>query len=266
MLDRVLGPGRSIVRVDATLNFEKIDREREIFDPAATVVRSEVRTETSDPRAAAPSENSTDQLRDQPHGRAHRGRDRRHQAPSRWPSSSTATTSPAPTAASPSTRPLSDEELGQLRRIVQTAVGLNSVRGDQIEVVNMQFRQQEDLGGGGRSRRRLDRPGQPVRRTGPAADRAGGGGADPAPQHRPAHGRRLRPDARGPHGRRDRRRRRRGRARPGALRRHPGAQPTRWSRTSRTTPRRIRNGWPRSSSPGSTTSTWATGARKAVGD
>ena len=29
MLDRVLGPGRSIVRVDATLNFEKIDRERE---------------------------------------------------------------------------------------------------------------------------------------------------------------------------------------------------------------------------------------------
>ena len=49
MLDRVLGPGRSIVRVDAALNFEKIDREREIYDPSATVVRSEARTESNDP-------------------------------------------------------------------------------------------------------------------------------------------------------------------------------------------------------------------------
>ena len=59
MLDKVLGPGRSIVRVDATLNFEKIDREREIYDPASTVVRSEVRNEETNPANGGTTENST---------------------------------------------------------------------------------------------------------------------------------------------------------------------------------------------------------------
>ena len=40
MLAEVLGSGGSIVRVDATLNFEKLDTEREVFDPEAPVVRS----------------------------------------------------------------------------------------------------------------------------------------------------------------------------------------------------------------------------------
>ena len=40
-------------------------------------------------------------------------------------------------------QPLTEDELTQLRRVVQTAVGLNSVRGDQIEIVNMQFNQPE---------------------------------------------------------------------------------------------------------------------------
>ena len=34
---------------------------------------------------------------------------------------------------------LGDDQLNQIRRVVQTAVGLNSSRGDVIEVVNMQF-------------------------------------------------------------------------------------------------------------------------------
>ncbi len=59
MLDRVLGPGRSVVQVDATLNFEKIDRERELYDPQKTVVRSEVRNETTDPTSGNSDENST---------------------------------------------------------------------------------------------------------------------------------------------------------------------------------------------------------------
>ena len=60
--------------------------------------------------------------------------------------------SPAPTArASRPTPPLTEDELDQLQRVVQTAVGLNSMRGDQIEVVNMQFREPR------RSRRRRAR-------------------------------------------------------------------------------------------------------------
>jgi len=56
MLAGVLGPGRSLVRVDATLNFEQIDSEREIFDPDATVVRSEERDESSDPETGGSEE------------------------------------------------------------------------------------------------------------------------------------------------------------------------------------------------------------------
>jgi len=56
MLAEVLGPERTIVRVDATLNFEKIDREREVFDPEGQVVRSEERQETSDPQTGGNDE------------------------------------------------------------------------------------------------------------------------------------------------------------------------------------------------------------------
>ena len=59
MLDRVLGPGRSVIQVDATLNFEKIDREREIYDPQNSVIRSEVINETTDPLSGGTDENST---------------------------------------------------------------------------------------------------------------------------------------------------------------------------------------------------------------
>jgi flagellar M-ring protein FliF len=149
MLDRVLGPGRSIVRVDATLNFEKIDREREIYDPAATVVRSEARTEQSDPNAGTSEQSETNYEINRTVERivGQTGGinglsvavfvDGHYEA--------------GPDGGDPVYTPLSDDELGQLRRIVQRAVGLNEVRGDQIEVVNMQFMQQDDLafGGGG---------------------------------------------------------------------------------------------------------------------
>ncbi|MBU1651009.1 flagellar M-ring protein FliF, partial [bacterium] len=46
MLDRVLGPGRSIVRLSTELDFQSIERTREIYDPESAVVRSEERTET----------------------------------------------------------------------------------------------------------------------------------------------------------------------------------------------------------------------------
>ncbi len=47
MLDGVLSPGRSIVRVNAELDFQQIERTREIYDPESAVVRSEERMEST---------------------------------------------------------------------------------------------------------------------------------------------------------------------------------------------------------------------------
>ena len=148
MLDRVLGPGRSIVRVDATLNFEKIDREREIYDPAATVVRSEARTENNDPQGEGTHEQSETNYEI--------NRTIEHIVGSTGGVSGLSVAvfvdghyEAVEDGGEPVYAPLTENEIGQLRRIVQTTVGLNTVRGDQIEVVNMPFRQQHDLTGGG---------------------------------------------------------------------------------------------------------------------
>jgi flagellar M-ring protein FliF len=42
-------------------------------------------------------------------------------------------------------QPRSDQELEQIKRVVQTALGLNATRGDQIEVVNMPFQTAPEL-------------------------------------------------------------------------------------------------------------------------
>ena len=146
MLDKVLGPGRSIVRVDATLNFEKIDREREIYDPASTVVRSEVRNEETNPANGGTTENSTTNYEI--------NRTVEHIVGQVGGISTLSVAvfvdghyEPVAGGGEPTYTPLTEDELGQLRRIVQTAVGLNAVRGDQIEVVNMQFRTLEDPAG-----------------------------------------------------------------------------------------------------------------------
>ena len=148
MLDKVLGPGRSIVRVDATLNFEKIDSQREFYDPQGSVVRSEERTEKNEPATGGTDENSITNYeinRTVEHVISDVGGikslsvavfvDGNYEVSAE--------------GGEPVYQPLSEEEMGQLRRVVKTAVGLSTVRGDQIEVVNMQFRQQGDELGGG---------------------------------------------------------------------------------------------------------------------
>ncbi len=146
LLDGALGAGRSIVTVDASLNFEKIDKEREIFDPAATVVRSEVRSEETDPSTGGNNENSTTNYeinRTVEHIVGHTGG-------VKTLSVAVFVDGTYETAedGTQTYQPLSEDQLGQLRRVVQTAVGLNTVRGDQIEVVNMQFQRQEIPSGG----------------------------------------------------------------------------------------------------------------------
>ena len=150
LLTGVLGDGRSLVRVDATLNFEQIDTERTTFDPDNPVIRSEERQESPAARRGGAGETSVTNYEISQtverivgetggiksisvavfvDGHLHARRRRR----GRRPTSRAATTS-----------------WTSCKRIVQTAVGLNTTRGDQIEVVNMQFQPQlevEETGG-----------------------------------------------------------------------------------------------------------------------
>ena len=144
MLDGVLGAGKSIVRVDATLNHEKIDRERETFDPAGAVIRSEERQESNDPQTGGTEENSITNYE------INRTVERIVQHAGGISNLSVAVFvdghyEPDPESGEMIYQPLSDDQLGDLRRVVQTAVGLSAVRGDQIEIVNMQFQQTDGL-------------------------------------------------------------------------------------------------------------------------
>ena len=140
MLAGVLGPGRSLVRVDATLNFEQIDSEREIFDPDATVVRSEERDESSDPETGGSEESiltnyeinrTVERIVGQTGGVEQLSVAVFVDGTYAEGDDGTAIYTPLPA-----------EQLDQLQRIVQTAIGINARRGDQIEVVNMQFTNQ----------------------------------------------------------------------------------------------------------------------------
>jgi flagellar M-ring protein FliF len=55
MLDGVLSPGRSIVRVSAELDFQKLERTSEIYDPESAVIRSEERMESTSNEVDVPS-------------------------------------------------------------------------------------------------------------------------------------------------------------------------------------------------------------------
>ena len=138
MLDGVLGHGRSQVQVDATLNFEQIESERTMYDPQATVVRSEERNESNDPTSGGTSEQSMtnyeinqtiERIVGQVGG-----------VQNLTVAVSVDGTYEVPEGGdAPVYQPLQQDELDRIQRMVQTAVGLNVGRGDRIEVVNLQF-------------------------------------------------------------------------------------------------------------------------------
>ena len=138
MLDGVLGAGRSQVQVDATLNFEKIESERTIFDPQTTVVRSEERNEQTDPQTGGSTESSMtnyeiNQTVEHIVGEVG-GIEQLTVAVS-----VDGTYEVPEGGGEPVYQPLGQDELERIGRMVQTAVGLDASRGDRIEVVNLQY-------------------------------------------------------------------------------------------------------------------------------
>ncbi len=137
MLAQVMGPNRAIVRVDATLNFEQLEQQRHTYDPNQTVVRSEERNESTEGEGGSNEQSTTNyeinETMETVVGEVGGVKtmtvavfvDGRYES--------------AGDDAEPVYTPLPEDELDQIQRIVQSAVGLNTQRGDRIEVVNMQF-------------------------------------------------------------------------------------------------------------------------------
>ncbi len=138
MLSGVLGPGRSHVRVDATLNFEQIESQRTIFDPN-TVVRSEERNESNDPQSGGTTESNLTNYE------INQTVERIVGQIGGLKQLSVAVTvdgnyvTPAD-GGSPVYEPLPSDQVENIRRMVQSALGVDLGRGDQLEVVNLQFR------------------------------------------------------------------------------------------------------------------------------
>jgi flagellar M-ring protein FliF len=149
MLGSVLGEGRSHVRVDARLNFEKIESQRTVFDPDAQVVRSEERNESTDPQTGGGTSSTMtnyeiNQTVEHVVGEVG-GVEQLSVAVSVDGNYSTPADGGAPVY-----EPLPQEELDNIGRMVESAIGLDRERGDRIEVVNLQFRTApEDAPGGG---------------------------------------------------------------------------------------------------------------------
>jgi len=141
MLSSVLGTGKSLVRVDATLNFERIESERTIFDPKNQVIRSEERNESSGGEGTGTTETSMtnyeiNQTVEHIVGETGGVKtlsvavfvDGSYEVPAE--------------GGEPVYQPLPADQLENIQRVVQRAVGLSLERGDQIEVVNIQFNDQ----------------------------------------------------------------------------------------------------------------------------
>lgn len=139
LLGAVVGPAHSIVRVNADLDFDRIERTTEQFDPQ-TVIRSEERTDESGPEAGAASEHSITNYEVSKRVETVLNTGGGIRKLSVAVTVDGKYTPPAGGGGGePTYQQRSTEELDQISRIVAKAVGVDPARGDMIEVVNMRF-------------------------------------------------------------------------------------------------------------------------------
>ncbi len=166
LLDKTMGKDKSMVRVSATLDFAKVEKTQEYFDPDEPVVRSEqVNQETS----GTPTTGGVPGVQSNLQGSSS------NPAPStETPTSKTSRTTnyeisktvskivdpigtikklsvsilvadkivPGQSNQPAKTEPRTPQELKSLETMVSTALGLNSDRGDQINILSMPFTEQ----------------------------------------------------------------------------------------------------------------------------
>jgi len=170
MLESILGPGKAIVRVSATINFEQVEKKEELFDPDSQVARSEQKTEESHVGSAIPT-GIPGTVSNVPGATGAKS----NKPPAITPPSSTKTRETINYELNKTVKkivqqvgnikklsiavivdgtyseegkgakkqkkynPRSEEEMKRLRTIVERAVGFDAKRGDSIEVANAPF-------------------------------------------------------------------------------------------------------------------------------
>lgn len=150
ILDDVLGPDRSIVRVAADLNFETLERTRTFYGTdEAAVLSEEINTENftgTDTSSRSIQQTVTNYELDKTveYFVASSG-DLRRLTVAVLVDGSYPTTTNADGEEGPVYQPRPQSELDQLAALVSSALGVDASRGDQIEVQNLRFERKDEL-------------------------------------------------------------------------------------------------------------------------
>lgn len=161
LLERAVGPQKAMVRVSATIDFQRVESTHEIFDPSSTVVRSEQRgMEKSTGSSANPSgppgvasnvpeaqmtllstanSSSETQRQNETINYEVSKSVKRVVAPVGQIKRLSAAVLVDGSYKEESFVPRSDAELKRYEMLVKTAMGFDAERGDQVEVINVPF-------------------------------------------------------------------------------------------------------------------------------
>lgn len=172
LLEQSLGMGKVKAEVHADIDFDRIVTNKEVYDPEGQIARS-VQSVTETERSND-STNSTDvsvgnnlpaaQASTSPMGGSQSERNRTEETTNfeitKQVTNSVKETgtvkrlsvavlvdgvyTPGADGAEASYQPRSEEELAQIERLVQSAIGYDAQRGDEVNVINMQFAQAGD--------------------------------------------------------------------------------------------------------------------------
>lgn len=172
LLDKVVGPGRSVARVAAEFNYRRVEKTEERYDPEATAVRSEQRSEEKGPSSTSPAGIpgvQTNLGRTQQAGGAGQvvGGSKNDETLN-YEISRTTSRIVEPVGAlsrisvailvdgkyegeqggkegaKPKYLPRTPEELQKIEALVKSAVGFSAERGDQVTVANIPFQETPD--------------------------------------------------------------------------------------------------------------------------
>ncbi len=140
LLEGALGAGHAIVKVNAELDFRRVEEMRETYDPENVVIRSEERAEESgdNPQNAERSVTNYEMNRSVQKILGSAGAIKRISVAAfvdgKW-----ALPAGAPKNAALAYKARAPEEMEKLTALVQTAVGYDAARGDRVELVNVPF-------------------------------------------------------------------------------------------------------------------------------
>jgi len=167
LLERVVGPGKAIAKVSVDMDFSRVEKTQEIYDPDNVAIRSEQNVETQSLGGQAVPVGVPGVMSNLPHGNnlsgnptapTARTNQRQNNKIINYEISKTVQSIKEPTGkivrisaavlvdgtykeANGKVQyiPRSKEEMSKLKLVVQKAIGYSKKRGDQIEIVNVPF-------------------------------------------------------------------------------------------------------------------------------